>query len=253
MIGNYRTALVTGATGGVGQVLVERLGAGGLEVHAIGRDTEALQALARRTGVIGHAVDLVDLQALEALVAGLEIDVLIHNAGHAAGGSVTSNSAEEIDAQIDVNIRAVLQLTRLVMPGMMARNRGHILMLGSIAGHHSFDGNATYHATKAALSMLARQLRIDLLGRAVRVTEIVPGRIRTNMFARSLGLSEAEAEARFFEDYDPLLPEDIADAVDYALGVPSRVNVACIEILPTMQATGGMRMVKSERTERGSP
>jgi NADP-dependent 3-hydroxy acid dehydrogenase YdfG len=152
---------------------------------------------------------------------------------------------EDIDAQIDVNIRAVLHLTRLTLRGMVERNRGHIVNIGSMAGHYNFAGNAVYHATKAAVHMLSRQLRYDLYGKRVRVTEISPGRVQTEMFAKALGQNVNAAHQQFFEGYEVLQPEDIADAILYAVSVPRYVNISLMEILPTMQVPGGLRIAKS--------
>jgi NADP-dependent 3-hydroxy acid dehydrogenase YdfG len=242
----YRVALVTGASGLVGQALVERLCGDGLIVHAVSRDRERLGSLADRTGCIPHPLDIADTNALETLIPTLDIDLLVNNAGAGAPGRLADSDAAAVDAQIDVNLRAVLHLVRLAVPGMVARNRGHIVTVGSIAGHYSFPGNAAYHASKAGITLLTRQLRLDLQGSRVRVTEITPGRIRTEMFAKALNTSTAEAEQMFFEGYEPLLPEDIADAVVYAVSAPQHVNVAHIELLPTMQVPGGLTMTKSQ-------
>lgn len=241
----YRTALVTGASGLVGQALVERLRTAGLIVHAVSRDRAKLDELAARTGCIAHAIDIADTAALEALMADLEIDILVNNAGAAGARRLADSDASAVDAAVDVNLRAVLHLVRLVLPGMIARRRGHIVSIGSIAGHYAFPGNAAYHATKAALHLMTQQLRVDLTGTPVRVTEIVPGRIRTEMFAKTLGSSVEEADRKFFEGYAPLLPADIADAVSYVVGAPQHVNVSHLEIVPTMQVPGGLTMTKS--------
>ena len=241
----YRSALVTGASGLVGQALVERLRTAGLIVHAVSRDGAKLDDLAARTGCIAHAIDIADTHAVEALMAALEIDVLINNAGASGPRRLADSDAATVDAAIDVNLRAVLHLVRLALPGMIARQRGHIVSIGSIAGHYAFPGNAAYNATKAALHLMTKQLRVDLTGTPVRVTEIAPGRIRTEMFAKTLGSSVEEAERTFFEGYEPLLPDDIADAVAYVVGAPPHVNVSHLEIVPTMQVPGGLTMSKS--------
>lgn len=252
MTGRKSCALVTGATGKVGAALVERLAARGMTVHAMGRRRAALEELAAATGCIPAVADLTDTSAIEACLADIEPDVLVCNAGLGRAGSIAGESAAGIDAMLDVNLRSAMQLLRLVMPGMIARDRGHIVFIGSMAGHHSFAGHAAYHATKAGVAMLARQARIDLIGHRVRVSEISPGRIRTDMFAKALDLSGEEAEKRFFEGYEPLLPEDIADAVEYAIAAPERVNVGLIEIFPTMQVAGGMTMAKGGAASDGN-
>jgi NADP-dependent 3-hydroxy acid dehydrogenase YdfG len=242
----YRVALVTGASGGIGKALVARLCKTGMEVHAVARDEVVLNALAAETGCIAHLVDLSNTEALARLVMPLQIDLLVNNAGAGRPGSLATSDAEDVDVQIDINLRAVMHLARLTLPGMVERNRGHIVNIGSMAGHYNFAGNAAYHATKAAITMLSRQLRYDLFGKRVRVTEISPGRVQTDMFAKALGLDAATARRQFFEGHDVLQPADIADALMYAVGAPSHVNISHIEILPTAQVPGGMRIAKSD-------
>ncbi|MEE7547531.1 SDR family NAD(P)-dependent oxidoreductase, partial [Xanthomonas sp. Kuri4-1] len=130
---DYKTALVTGASSGIGAATVERLCAGGLQVHALARNAQQLDALAARTGCTPHAIDVTDLDAITRLVRQAEFDVLVNNAGVDRPGSLLAADAEGIDLLIDVNLRAVLQLCRLVLPGMVARNRGHIVNISSIA------------------------------------------------------------------------------------------------------------------------
>jgi NADP-dependent 3-hydroxy acid dehydrogenase YdfG len=236
---DYRTALVTGASSGIGAAVVERFCREGLEVHALARNTEALSALASRTGCTPHAVDVTDLPGITALVASLEVDVLVNNAGVDRPRKFLRAEAEDIDLLVDVNLRAILHLCRLVLPGMVARDRGHIVNISSIAAAYNFDGNTIYHATKAAVSMLSRQLRIDAFGRHVRVTEICPGRVATDIFAHVHGDTPDvyDAYIRGFE-----LPQatDVADAIAFAIAAPSVVNIGHIEVTPTLQVPGGL-------------
>jgi len=161
-------------------------------------------------------------------------------------GSILAADADGIDLLVDVNLRAILHLCRLVVPGMAARNRGHVVNITSIAASYHFGGNATYHATKAAVHMLSRQLRVDLLGKLVRVTEICPGRVATDIFAHVHGDTQ-EVRERFLEGY--LLPQagDIADAIAFALAAPLAVNVGHIEIMPTLQVPGGLTTLRAEQ------
>lgn len=236
---DYRTALVTGASTGIGAALVERLAKHGLEVHAIARNAQALDELAERTGAVPHAVDVTDTAALAAVVADLPVDVLINNAGVSRSGNILSADEWAIDEQLAVNVGAVLHLLRLVMPGMVERDRGHVFNVSSIAAVHNIPGNTIYHATKAAVHKATRQLRMDAFGKRVRVTEIRPGRVETEIFGRLTGDME-QAYQDFYADYDALQPSDIADAVEYAIGTPVHVNVSSIEILPTFQVVGGI-------------
>jgi NADP-dependent 3-hydroxy acid dehydrogenase YdfG len=236
---DYRTALVTGASTGIGACLVERLAKQGLTVHAVARNVERLAELAERTGCVPHAVDITDTAALEQLTDGLQIDILVNNAGVSRQGTILDADAFAVDEQIAVNIQAVLHLVRLLLPGMVERDLGHVVNISSIAGVYNFGGNTIYHATKAAVHTLSRQLRVDSFGRRVRVTEICPGRVETEIFGRLLGDMQ-EAQRRFYDGYESLTPGDIADAIEYAVGTPRHVNVGHIEILPTFQVPDGL-------------
>lgn len=238
-LSDYKTALVTGASAGIGSVVVERLAKQGLEVHAVARDAERLGDLARRTGCIPHAVDITDTAALTDLISGLDVDVLVNNAGVSRTGNILSADEFAIDEQVAVNLRAVLHLVRLIMPGMVERDRGHIVNISSIAAVYNFGGNTIYHATKAAVHTLSRQLRVDGYGKRVRITEICPGRVETEIFGRLLGDME-QAQREYYDGYESLKPEDVVDAIEFALDAPRHVNIGHIEILPTFQVPGGL-------------
>ena len=238
---DYRTALVTGASTGMGYAIAERLAREGLAVHGVGRNAEGLNRLADSTGATVHVVDVSDTDALTELVGGLEVDVLVNNAGVSRAGNILDSDAFDIDEQIDVNLRAALQLARLTLPGMIERNRGHIVNITSIAGHYEFGGHTVYHATKAAMHTVSRQLRVDAYGKDVRVTEICPGRVETDIFAKVQKIDRAEAHKRFFADFECPKPTDIADAIAFAIAAPHYVNVGMIEIMPTLQVPGGLR------------
>jgi NADP-dependent 3-hydroxy acid dehydrogenase YdfG len=225
----------------MGYAIGERLRREGLTVHALARNAQPLNQLAARTGCTPHVIDVTDTAALTALVGGLEIDVLVNNAGVSRAGNILNSDAFDIDEQVDVNLRAALHLARLTLPGMVARNRGHIFNITSIAGHYEFGGHTVYHATKAAMHTVSRQLRVDAYGHDVRVTEICPGRVETDIFARVEKIDPALAKKKYFADYEVPQPSDIADAVAYAIGTPAYVNVGLIEIMPTLQVPGGLR------------
>ena len=246
---DYKTALVTGASSGIGAAVVERLRKEGLEVHAIARSAKNLDELATRTGCIPHVLDVTDLASLTRLTKEVPFDVLVNNAGVDRPNSILKATAEDIDLLVDVNLRAVLHLCNLVVPGMVARDRGHVVNISSIAGAYNFGGNSTYHATKAAVSMLSRQLRIDAFGKRVRVTEICPGRVATEIFAHVHGDSPDTYE-RFVKGFE--LPEaaDIANAIAFAIAAPVAVNIGHMEITPTLQVPGGLSTTRPE-TPRG--
>ena len=184
---DYSTALVTGASTGMGRATVHKLTEQGLTVHAVARDRERLSALAEETGAIPHPLDLSDTAAVEAEIGSLDIDVLVNNAGVSRQGNVLSSTRQDLDDMVDVNVRAVLQLIRMFLPGMVDRDCGHIVNISSIAGLYNFYGHTAYHATKAAVHQISRQIRNDTVGKRIRVTEIAPGRVETEIFGRNLG------------------------------------------------------------------
>lgn len=236
---DYKIALVTGASSGIGAAVVERLSREGLQVHALARSADKLAELAARTGCIPQAIDVSDLEGITRLTQEVQFDVLVNSAGVDRPGSILKADAASIDLLLDVNLRAILHLCRLVLPGMVARDRGHVVNISSIAGAYNFGGNSTYHATKAAVSMLSRQLRIDVFGKRVRVTEICPGRVATDIFAHVHGDSK-ETYERFVEGFELPQAEDIANAIAFAIAAPIAVNVGHMEITPTLQVPGGL-------------
>jgi len=240
---DYKTALVTGASSGIGAAVVERLCKEGLQVHALARSADKLSELAARTGCIPHAIDVSDLEVITRLAREIPFDVLVNNAGVDRPGSILKADAEGIDLLVDVNLRAVLHLCRLIVPGMVERDRGHVINISSIAGAYNFNGNSTYHATKAAVSMLSRQLRIDAFGKRVRVTEICPGRVATDIFAHVHGDS-ADTYERFVKGFELPKAEDIADAIAFAIAAPVAVNIGHMEITPTLQVPGGLQTTR---------
>ena len=242
---DYRTALVTGASSGIGAAVVERFAAEGLQVHAVARSAEALNALADRTGCIAHVADVTDIAAMTRLARSVDFDVLVNNAGVDRPRKFLAAQEDDIDLLVDVNLRAVLHLCRLIVPGMVARDRGHVINITSIAAAYNFGGNSTYHATKAAVSMLSHQLRVDAFGKRVRVTEICPGRVATDIFAHVHG-DTPETRATYIDGFE--LPEarDIADAIAFAVAAPVAVNIGHMEITPTLQVPGGLSTARPE-------
>ena len=240
---DYRTALVTGASGGIGAAVVERFRREGLEVHAVARGREGLEALSQRTGCVAHVLDVTDTAAMTALTGGIAFDVLVNNAGVDKPRKFLDAEEADIDLLVDVNVRAVLHLCRLVVPGMAARDRGHVINVSSIAGNYNFGGNSTYHATKAAVAMLSNQLRLDTFGKRVRVTEICPGRVATDIFAHVHG-DTPEVRARFLDGFELPNAADIADAIAFAVAAPVSMNVGHIEITPTLQVMGGLQTAR---------
>ena len=247
-ISDYRTALVTGANTGMGEAITRMLSEGGVQVYGVARNSDKLQQVAQATGMRPIVADISDPAAIEAAVEGLQIDVLVNNAGVSATGNILDATAASVDSMIDVNLRAVLHLCRLLAPGMVARNRGHIINISSITGSYNFFGHTAYHATKAAIHQTSRQLRNDMLGHKVRVTEICPGRVETEIFGRNLGGTPEDlkrAWEEFYEHYESVTTADIAGAARFALESPEHVNIGLIEIMPTLQVPGGLTFNQS--------
>lgn len=227
-------AIVTGATSGIGRAIALSLHAAGHEVVAFGRRRGALDELQAR-GLQTRSVDLADGGALAGALVGLVPDVLVNNAGMMPRlAPFCDLSEDEIDRAVAVNLSSVLRLTRAVAPGMRARGRGHIFFTGSTAGHAPFANLAVYCATKAAVGGFAQALRLDLAPHGVRVTEIVAGRVETGLYK---DLLSDEARAAMYADRSAVQPEDVAAMVAAALALPTHVDIARFDILPTHQAT----------------
>ncbi|MCH8168132.1 MAG: SDR family oxidoreductase [Proteobacteria bacterium] len=233
-----RTALVTGASSGIGAAVVRRLAANGWEVHALARRAARLEALADETGCVPHALDIRDGAALERLMAGLAPDLLVNNAGLGAGiTGLATASREEIARTIDTNVTAVLELLRLTLPGMIARRRGHVVNLGSVAGLYPLV-SAVYGASKGAVRLLSQNLRLELRGTGIRVTEICPGRVTSEFYDAAVP-DPATRERIKATGIRELGPDDISEAILYAVSAPAHVNVSTIELQPLEQTFGG--------------
>ena len=238
--------VVTGATSGIGRAIVRGARRAGHEVLAIGRRADRLAELAAETGCETLAADVRELDTLAAAMDGFSPDVLVNNAGVAHGiTGLTDVSAADIQDATAVNIAAPIALTAHVLPGMKQRGTGHIVNIGSIAGIHTVN-SALYGATKAAIHIFSQNLRSELSGTGLRVTEICPGRTESEIFDAAKGAGD-KLEAFRSPGIRVLTPDDIADAVLWAVGTPDHVNVAMIEILPTDQAIGGVSMKSPER------
>jgi len=236
-ISEYKTALVTGASSGIGEACVRALCEEGLKVVAVARREDKLAQLAETTGCEALPLDLTDTDAIYAKLGNLEVDVLVNNAGLGRGyeGFFKSTQAE-IDEMVNLNVTAAYHVVRAIAAGMVTRESGHIVQIGSIAGLYPL-GFPVYGGTKGAIHLFAQHLRMELKGTGVRQTEICPGRIDTPFF-ESAFKTEAERQA-FNSGFTLLKAEDIADAIIYAIGTPWHVNVSLIELTPTEQTPGG--------------
>ena len=241
---DYRTALVTGASSGIGAAVVTALAARGLTVTAAARREDRLEALAEETGCTPLVLDVRDTKALYDALGGLEVDVLVNNAGLGRGfEALFEVLPEDIDTTLGTNVVAAVHVVRAVAPGMVGRRRGHIVNIGSIAGLYPIK-SSIYGASKGAVHLLSQNLRIELQGSGVRVTEICPGRVETEFFQIAVG---EEAAKEHYAGFEILRPQDVADAIVYALDAPWRVNVSTIEMTPTEQFPGGVTIVPVEK------
>lgn len=242
--------LITGATSGIGAACAERFAREGWDLVLTGRNTEKLTELAERLRAGGNRVlplafDVRDREAATAAVQGLPeewrtIDVLVNNAGLALGLEPEyAGDHEDWDTMIDTNVKGLLNMTRLVVPGMVERNRGHVINIGSVAGDAAYANGAVYCATKAAVKTLTDGLRIDLAATAVRVTNVKPGLVETN-FSKVRFHGDEERAARVYEGIEPLTGRDIADVVWYAASAPAHVQIAEVLVLATHQASGSV-------------
>ncbi len=234
-------ALVTGASSGIGAATVARLAGAGWEVHALARRADRLETLARETGCVAHAGDVRDAAAMETLVSGLAPDVLVNNAGLGAGiTGLAGASREEVARTIETNVTAVLELLRLTLPGMIARGRGHVVNIGSVAGLYPLV-SAVYGASKGAVRLMSQNLRLELRGTGIRVTEICPGRVATEFYDAAVP-DPATRERIKNTGIRELQPGDIAEANLYAVSAPAHVDVATIELQPVEQSFGGVHL-----------
>ena len=237
------TVFVTGATAGFGEATVRRFAREGHKVIASGRRRERLEALAADLGAQVHPVvlDVRDEAAVKAAVADLpapfaEVDVLVNNAGLALGLEAAPEARmDDWETMVDTNIKGVMYCTRAVLPGMVARDRGHIVNLGSVAGTYPYPGGNVYCATKAFVHQFSLALRADLLGHNVRVTCIEPGLAETE-FSLVRFKGDAQKAKTPYEGLQPLTGDDIADVIHYVATLPAHVNINVVEIMPVMQA-----------------
>jgi NADP-dependent 3-hydroxy acid dehydrogenase YdfG len=225
-----KTALVTGATSGVGRAIARNLARDGIRVLAVGRDTDSLAELAATAGIEPLLLDLRDLKKTGATLPYQKVDILINNAGIMPPlGSFHEAEQHDIDAAISINFAAQVALTRLLVPGMVERGNGHVIFTGSVAGHAALANMAVYCATKAALSGFAQALRLDLADHGVRVTEIVAGRIESNLYR---GLLPEEQRKAMYAGGVAVQPSDVASMVRAILELPHTVDVSRFDILP---------------------
>lgn len=238
---DYSTALVTGASSGIGEAVTRQLSDRNLLVHAVARREDRLDELVAQTGCIKHVLDVCDTRAVYDRLGELSIDVLINNAGVGRGfEQLISASPDDIESTLGTNVTAAVHVLRAVVPGMVERQRGHVVNIGSVAGLYPIQ-SSIYGASKGAIRLLSQNLRMELRGSGVRSTEICPGRVKTEFFGVATG-DPIKAEQAFAE-LRPLSADDVADAIVYALDTPWHVNINSIELAPVEQIFGGDTVV----------
>jgi 3-hydroxy acid dehydrogenase / malonic semialdehyde reductase len=241
--------LVTGATSGFGLSIARRFAAGGHRIIAAGRRTERLAALAAELGnavALTLPLDVRDRAAVERAIVELPpelaaIDLLVNNAGLARGLEPAQRAdLDDWDEMVDTNIKGLMTMTHAVLPGMVARDRGHVVNLGSTAAHWPYPGANVYGATKAFVHQFSLNLRADLLGTKVRVTVVDPGMVGGTEFSSIRFHGDDTRAAKVYQGAEPLLPEDVAETVHWIATLPARVNVNAIELMPVGQAFAGL-------------
>lgn len=241
------TALITGATSGIGLACARRFAAGGWNLVLVARRAERLEAISKQIAdhhgvkIMTIQLDVRDKETIKVVEAFLNeqkcnIDVLVNNAGLAAGlNPIHEGLVDDWERMIDTNIKGLLYVTKAVLPGMIAAAKGHIINIGSIAGKEVYPGGNVYSATKFAVEGLTRSMRIDLLPYGIKVTQVAPGAAETE-FSLVRFNGDSERAKHVYQGYKPLRGKDVAEAVWFAANLPSHVNVNDLLLMPSAQA-----------------
>jgi NADP-dependent 3-hydroxy acid dehydrogenase YdfG len=241
--------VVTGASSGFGEAIARRYAQHGARLILAARRLDRLKKLAGELPVPSHliALDVRDRKAVEAAFAALPADfanvtILVNNAGLALGLEPAYKvDLDDWETMIDTNIKGLVTVTRTLLPGMVERQKGHIVNIGSVAGNHPYPGGNVYGGTKAFVKQFSLALRSDLLGTNVRVTNIEPGMADTEFSLVRFKGDSGEA-AKVYQGVDALTSEDIAETVYWSTALPAHVNINRIEVMPTQQAFAGFKI-----------
>ena len=246
-----KIVFITGASSGIGAACAKKFAQAGYDLVLNARSEDKLRPLLEELAqsysiqICPLIFDVRDRQAAQQAIDSLPeafkaIDVLVNNAGLALGMDKEYEGIEEnYDTMIDTNITALLMITRMVVPGMVERGRGHIINIGSVAGDAAYPGGSVYCATKAAVKVLSDGLRMDLVHTPLRVTNVKPGLVETN-FSITRFAGDKERADKVYQGIKPLTGDDIADVVYYAASAPAHVQIAEVLVLATHQASGSL-------------
>lgn len=242
-----QTVFITGASSGIGKACAEQFAAQGAHLVITARRLDRIQKSAQdlsskyKVRILPIQLDVQENEQVEEVFNHLEgqkieVDILINNAGLALSTDLMQEgNVSNWDVMIDTNIKGLLYVTRAFLPSMVKRNRGHIINIGSIAGHGCYISGNIYSATKHAVRAISKSLRLDLMGTAIRVSEVDPGAVHTEF--SEIRWNDKERADKFYEGFAALTAEDIADSVLYCATRPSHVNVAEIVVFPQAQAS----------------
>lgn len=247
-----KTVLITGASAGIGEALANKFSGMGCRLVLVARRLEKLKALAGKLKAECHLIEL-DIRdrkavstALDAIPAPFnEIDILINNAGLSRGlDKLHEGNPDGWDDMIDTNIKGLLYVSRAIIPQMVNRGRGHIINIGSIAGHEVYPNGNVYCATKHAVDAITKGMRLDLYGTPIKVSTIDPGLVETE-FSQVRFYGDNERAEKVYENYQPLKGEDVAETAVWIATQPEHVQIAQVLILPSAQASSTMVFKKS--------
>jgi 3-hydroxy acid dehydrogenase / malonic semialdehyde reductase len=256
MENQYKVAVITGASAGIGEAIALQFGKKGIKLILVARRKEKLLAVAEKlkSNTKCHiiACDIRDKETIKKAFSNLpkefsEVDILVNNAGLALGlGPAHRASWDDWEQMIDTNVTALAYLTHLLLPGMVARNSGHIVNIGSVAGSYAYPGGNVYGASKAFVEHFSRNVKADLVGTNVRVTNIEPGLVGNSEFSLTRFKGDIEKAAKVYSGANPLLPGSIADCITWAVTRPKNVNICRIEVMPVSQGAGPLAVYRGE-------
>jgi len=245
-----KTILITGATSGFGEASARRFAAEGWQLILTGRRTERLEQLQQQLGAAVRQVLTLDVRNRDEVfekLSGLDdVDLLLNNAGLALGLEPAWDvNLDDWDTMVDTNIKGLMYCTRALLPQMVRRNTGHIVNVGSTAGSWPYPGGNVYGSTKAFVLQFSRNLRADLLGKKIRVTNIAPGMAETE-FSNVRFKGDKEKAAKVYAQAEPLRPENIAEIVYWVASQPAHVNINAVEVMPVDQSWGPLAVHRGD-------